>query len=301
LRTKIGLETNDGPAPDQEIVMARHTGRWWFSFAVTSLLLLAATPGRGEETKLAISGYDPVAYFTEGKPVPGRSEFEYTWHNARWLFASAAHRDAFAGNPDRYAPQYDGYCAMGVSVAAAHKDTVDPEAWAIVDGKLYLTHTRRSLEIWRENAAANIKQADQNWPKVKEQAEPVIIGPPCRDQPPTVVVTVEGGAKRVIVGAQLALDSDGKLVGKGDMRAQIEQVGKNIDACLKAAGATTSDIILTRTYVADMAAFSKNAETNARYLGSELPANTIVEPPKLSPKLAGSDFLVEIEAVANVN
>jgi enamine deaminase RidA (YjgF/YER057c/UK114 family) len=281
--------------------MAGHSGRWCFPVVVAAVLL-AAGPGRGEEARLAISGYDPVAYFTDGKPIPGQSEFEYPWHNARWRFASLAHRDAFAGNPDRYAPQYDGYCSMGVMgspFAAPHKDTVDPEAWAIVDGKLY--HTPRSMERLRENTAGNIKQADQNWSNVKKQAEPAIVGPPCRDQPPSVVVTVEGGARRVIVGAQSALDRDGKIVGKGDMRAQIEQVGKNVEACLKAAGATASDILLTRTYVADLAAFSKNAESRPRYLGSELPASTTVEPPKLSPKLAGSDFLVEIEAVAAVN
>ena len=283
--------------------MAGHSGRW-LPVAIAALLLLAAGPGRAQEARLAISGYDPVAYFTEGKPVPGQSAFEYTWHNARWRFASLAHRDMFAGNPDRYAPQYDGYCSggmAGVAIAPPHKDTVDPEAWAIVDGKLYLTHTRYSMERWRPNAAANIKQANQNWAKVKNQAEPAIVGPPCRAQPETVVVTVEGGARRAIIGAQLALDKDGRIVGKGDLRAQIEQVGKNLDACLKAVGATKSDILLTRTYVADMAAFSKNAEVRGRYPGAELPSSAMVEPPKLSPKLAGSDFLVEIEAVVAVN
>src|SRR6266436_1823661 len=96
-------------------------------------LLLAAPTARGSETRLAISGYDPVAYFTDGKPVPGLTEFEYVWHDARWRFASAGHRDLFVGDPNHYAPQYDGYCAMGVSgvsFAPAHKDTVDPEAWA---------------------------------------------------------------------------------------------------------------------------------------------------------------------------
>ena len=284
--------------------MARHPGRWCFPVAFCALLFLAGGPSRGEEARLAISGYDPVAYFTVGKPVPGQSEFEYKWHNARWRFASLTNRDAFAGNPDRYAPQYDGYCSGGVTggpVAGPHKDTVDPEAWAIVDGKLYLTHTARSMERWRENAAGNIKQADQNWANVKHLAEPVIVGPPCRDQPETVVVTVEGGARRIIVGAQSALGKDGKVVGKGDMRAQIEQVGKNVEACLKVAGATASDILLTRTYVADLAAFSKNTKAGVRYFGSELPASTKVEPPKLSENLVGTDFLVEIEAVAVVN
>ena len=284
--------------------MAGHFGRWWFSVASAFFVLLAAAPGRCEEARLAISGYDPVAYFTERKPVLGQHEFEYKWHNARWRFASLAHGDMFAGDPDRYAPQYDGYCSGGVTggpFAGPHKDTVDPEAWAIVDDRLYLTHTRNSLERWRANTAGNIEQAGQNWSNVKNLAEPVIVGSPCRDQPPTVVVTVEGGARRVIVGAQLAVGKDGQVVGKGDLRAQIEQVGKNIGACLEAAGATPSDILLTRTYVADIAAFSENSEIRPRYLGFELPDSTTVEAPKLSPKLAGTDFLVEIEVVAAVN
>src|SRR6266446_8426410 len=66
---------------------------------------------RSEEPKLSISGYDPVAYFTEGKPVPGKTDFEYSWHKLRWRFASSAHRDLFSRDPGRYAPQYDGYCA----------------------------------------------------------------------------------------------------------------------------------------------------------------------------------------------
>src|SRR6266481_6057389 len=86
---------------------------------------------RSEEPKLSISGYDPVAYFTEGKPVPGKTDFEYSWHKLRWRFASSAHGDLFSRDPERYAPQYDGYCAMGVAAGeAGHKDTVDPEAWA---------------------------------------------------------------------------------------------------------------------------------------------------------------------------
>jgi hypothetical protein len=86
---------------------------------------------RSEEPKLSISGYDPVAYFPDGKPVPGKSEFEYSWRKLRWRFASGEHRDLFVEDPDRYAPQYDGYCATGTTNdAAAHKDTVDPEAWA---------------------------------------------------------------------------------------------------------------------------------------------------------------------------
>ncbi len=159
--------------------------------------VLAAPAAWGGETRLAISGYDPAAYFTDGKPVPGVSEFEYVWHDARWHFVSAAHRDLFVGNPNHYAPQYDGYCAMGVAgvpFAGPHKDTVDPEAWAIVDGKLYLTHTPRVLDRWRPNLAENIKRADENWSTVEHQPEPAIVGQPCRDHPPSVVFSVSGGA-----------------------------------------------------------------------------------------------------------
>jgi len=92
----------------------------------------------GDEARIAISGYDPVAYFTDGTPVRGASDVEYVWHSARWYFASAAHRDLFISDPEHYAPQYDGFCAMGAAVdKGAHKYTVDPQAWAIVDGKLY--------------------------------------------------------------------------------------------------------------------------------------------------------------------
>ncbi|HYZ40081.1 MAG TPA: YHS domain-containing (seleno)protein, partial [Stellaceae bacterium] len=121
-----------------------HPSRLRLSAALVGFLCatVLVPTARSEEPKLSISGYDPVAYFTDGKPIPGKSEFEYLWHKLRWRFASEAHRESFAKDPDHYTPQYDGYCAMGMAgdeAVAAHKDTVDPEAWAIVDGKLYLT------------------------------------------------------------------------------------------------------------------------------------------------------------------
>src|SRR5690348_17026514 len=101
------------------------------AFTVAAVLSIGCQPGRAEEARLAIGGYDVVAYFTDAKPVPGRGEIEYRWHDARWHFASTAHRDLFARDPERYAPQYDGYCAMGAAKGSeAHKDTVDPRAWA---------------------------------------------------------------------------------------------------------------------------------------------------------------------------
>jgi hypothetical protein len=145
--------------------------------AVSLIALLfvgvAATAVHGDEVRLAISGYDPVAYFTDGKPVVGVSQFEHVWHDARWRFASAAHRDAFIQGPNRYAPQYDGYCAMGLAIEKGHKATVDPEAWAIVDGKLYVMHSLAARERWMQNVAENIKRDEENWPAVKQQPEPV--------------------------------------------------------------------------------------------------------------------------------
>ena len=82
------------------------------------LVTMALIPiARGEEPQLSISGYDPVAYFTDGKPIKGNAEFEYLWHKLRWRFASSGHRDLFVSSPSQYAPQYDGYCAMGVTTA----------------------------------------------------------------------------------------------------------------------------------------------------------------------------------------
>jgi hypothetical protein len=135
-------------------------------------VVLAGPAGWGDEPRVAIGGYDAVAYFTDAQPVPGRTEFEYAWHDARWQFASSVHRDLFVGNPEHYAPQYDGYCASGVSTKSGHKDTVDPQAWAIVDGKLYMTHSRQSLANWQRDVAERIKKGDENWPTVKEMPEP---------------------------------------------------------------------------------------------------------------------------------
>jgi enamine deaminase RidA (YjgF/YER057c/UK114 family) len=265
-------------------------------FCLLLALFGSPTAGSADATRLAIGGYDPVAYFTDQKPVPGKAEFEYVWHDARWRFASAAHRDLFAKDPEHYAPQYDGYCALGVAFKEPHKDTVDPTAWAIVDGKLYLTHTTRALDRWRRNAAGNIARAAQTWPTVRTQAEPVIVGSPCADRPPSVVISLKDGGRRLLVGGQVAVDKDGNVVGKGDMRTQIAQAVRNVQACLTAGGAKASDIVLTRAYVTDAAAFAKNADVLTRALGPEAAGSTV----QMS-LAAGPDFLVEIEAVANLN
>ncbi|MGY8664162.1 YHS domain-containing (seleno)protein [Bradyrhizobium sp. UFLA05-109] len=265
--------------------------------ALLSVTFLAHTAW-ADEPRLSISGYDPVAYFTDGKPVQGKPEFEYSWHKLRWHFVSGEHRDLFTRDPNHYAPQYDGYCAMGVSEteAAQHKDIVDPEAWAIVDGKLYLTHNPYIMQIWRENAKEHVLQADRDWEVVKDLPAPEIVGPPCAASPPTAKVALRGGGHWVIVGGQVARDEAGNVVGKGDLQAQIEQVGKNVGACLKSGGATVSDIMFTFSHVTQPLEFDKYTDLRQRYFGPLSPRSTTVP----VPQLASPDLLVQVEAFAKI-
>ena len=117
------------------------------------------------EERLAIKGYDPVAYFTDGKPTPGQPEHEIAWRDAKWRFASAQHRELFLKEPEKYAPQYGGYCAYGVAVGK--KFEVDPEAWAIVDGRLYLNSSKGVHKDWLADKTAMIKAAEARWPEVE--------------------------------------------------------------------------------------------------------------------------------------
>jgi YHS domain-containing protein len=114
---------------------------------------------------VAIEGTDPVAYFEEGKPVAGSSDFEHEWMGATWRFASAANRDRFATDPETYAPQYGGYCAWAVSQGYTAK--IDPVAWKIVDGKLYLNYSKDVQTQWAGDIPGNVAKADANWPKIK--------------------------------------------------------------------------------------------------------------------------------------
>ena len=178
----------------------------------------------------------------------------------------------------------------------AHKDTIDPEAWTIVDGKLYLAHNRYWIEKWKEEAANKIKQADAGWQHLAQLADPVIVGPPCASSPPTTIVALRNGGHWVVIGGQLARDDGGRPVGKGDMRAQIEQVGKNVGACLNTAGAAVTDIMWTVNYVTDPSEFEKHADLRQRYFGPLSPKNATVP----VQQLAGPDFLVQVEAFAGV-
>src|SRR5689334_5578428 len=289
--------------------MPRHRGgktmrRAFAQTAAISSALLGLLPAmtvgasaRADEPGLSISGYDPVAYFTDGRPVQGKPDYEYLWRKLRWRFASGEHRDIFSKDPKRYAPQYDGYCAMGVTNdAAAHKDAVDPNAWAIVDGKLYLVHNTFWLEQWRQHARDYIKRADLDWHAVEDLPAPTIVGPPCAASPPTTLVALRDGGHWLVVGGQVARDDAGNTVGKGNMRAQIDQVGKNVDACLKAGGASVNDIVFTVTRSTALTEFDKYTDLAERYFGPPSPKSLTVP----TEQLPSPDYLLQVEAFAAI-
>ena len=118
------------------------------------------------ENDLAIHGYDPVAYFTDSKAVEGKAKYTATHDGAIYRFASAKNRDLFKANADSYAPQYGGYCAFGLSVDK--KFDIDPQAWHIEDGKLYLNLNKKVQKKWFENVPGYIKSADRNWGGIKD-------------------------------------------------------------------------------------------------------------------------------------
>ena len=114
---------------------------------------------------LAIQGYDPVAYFTQEKPTKGSNDFAATYKNAIYLFSSEQNRDLFRASPAKYAPQFGGFCAYGVT--KGRKFDTDPTAWRVVDGKLYLNLNKDVQKVWLENVPGYITNANQTWPTIK--------------------------------------------------------------------------------------------------------------------------------------
>ena len=112
----------------------------------------------------AIRGYDPVAYFTLKVPTKGSDKFTHQWNGATWRFVSAEHRDLFAKSPEKFAPQYGGYCAYGV--AQNYAVSIDPQAWRVVDGKLYLNYSKGVQRDWDKDVPGYINKANTNWPNV---------------------------------------------------------------------------------------------------------------------------------------
>lgn len=127
-------------------------------------LALAATPPVFATDGVAINGYDPVAYFTEGRPVKGDAAHTSDWQGAEMRFVSAETKAMFDADPDTYAPKYGGYCAYAVSKGATAP--TDPEAWTVHEGRLYLNFSTDVRALWRQDIDGNIARADENWPAV---------------------------------------------------------------------------------------------------------------------------------------
>ena len=114
---------------------------------------------------IAVDGYDVVAYFEQNAAVEGESKLTYEWKDAKWRFSSIANLEKFKQAPEAYAPQYGGYCAYAIS--KGYTASIDPEAWSIVDGKLYLNYDLSVRKLWLQDSAGYITKAEQNWPTVK--------------------------------------------------------------------------------------------------------------------------------------
>ena len=159
-------------------VQGRHVARILAFTAVTGMALAAgvlpvfadSTVNTGYFEGIAIKGYDTVAYFTENRAVKGSEDYSYDWLGTPWYFASAKHRELFQSNPVKYAPQYGGYCA-GEVVGGSVTVDIDPEAFKIIDGKLYLIYNKSYADVFEAHASDYIPKADANWPEIKAELE----------------------------------------------------------------------------------------------------------------------------------
>jgi len=136
-------------------------------FALSSMSFAADIDMNADKNDLAIQGYDPVAYFTQSKPVQGDINYTATYKGAIYRFSTEAHRDTFKQTPEKYAPQYGGYCAFGV--AMDKKFDTDPTAWKIVSDKLYLNLNKAVQTKWKQDTQKYLTMSDNNWFSIKDK------------------------------------------------------------------------------------------------------------------------------------
>lgn len=135
--------------------------------AIFTIASMNALAGAFNETdEVAIGGFDPVAYMSEQKALAGSAEFTSVYKGSTFRFQSAANRDAFAASPEKFAPQYDGYCAFGVS--RGYKAVTAPDAFTVVNGKLYLNYNAEVKAMWSKDVPGYIGKADRNWATVEK-------------------------------------------------------------------------------------------------------------------------------------
>ncbi|MEM9473719.1 MAG: YHS domain-containing (seleno)protein [Pseudomonadota bacterium] len=137
------------------------------SLTLATQALAAGVELNASSTGLALQGYDPVAYFTEGEATPGNWKITTSYNDATYRFASEAHKAAFEADPEAYLPQYGGYCAFGA--AMGFKFDGDPHQWKIVDGELYLNISQDIQERWLTDVPGFIEQADVNWADIADK------------------------------------------------------------------------------------------------------------------------------------
>ena len=152
--------------------MARLGRQLFIALALASALAFASAAGSGASgppagKRIALDGFDPVAYFWDGEPIKGTMEFWSVYDGAVYLFRSEDHRAAFAADPNRFAPQFAGFCAGGM--AQGTKIKADPQAWVIADGKLFVFYAAEGVVGFKRDQAAMIEHANANWLRLKDQ------------------------------------------------------------------------------------------------------------------------------------
>lgn len=146
-----------------------------WSAAVAAALLITlfsadARAGSVNETYgVGIKGYDPVAYFTDKKPVMGSATHTFVYEGVTYRFASADHQKLFSKDPTKYLPEFGGFCPYGTAVG--RKVDIDPASWSIVHGKLYPNYNMDVLGTWRKDKPGYIHKAEENWPEVSQQTD----------------------------------------------------------------------------------------------------------------------------------
>jgi hypothetical protein len=143
--------------------------RIFFSIMISAICLARAATAQSSEvfapSGIAINGYDPVAFFTESKPMKGLTGFSCNWKNVQWNFISQANLDTFKSSPEKFAPQFGGYCAYGTS--QGHKAPTQVDTWTIVNEKLYFNYNMKVKGLWDKNRMPLIDSANVKWPSIK--------------------------------------------------------------------------------------------------------------------------------------
>lgn len=146
-------------------------GRLLATLSLAASLALAQAALAQSGTRVVLKGYDPVAYFTQGKPVKGDPRYSFDFDDGRYHFASARHREMFAGDPDRYAPQFGGYCTGSMSRDVVNE--ADPESFVVQDGKLYFFGDKKWKPIAEKDPSfipTRIPSATKNWEQKKRRS-----------------------------------------------------------------------------------------------------------------------------------